>query len=158
PKKEIPVYVSAMTGITAAPRPEAKPVQVTQPLAAAPTAILEAPTEYSPATTPFSVPVPSPSLSPTGSLSVPEQSTPISSTTGPQPTTFLDHEGLSADKFHFLVIDDDPATCNLISRALRHDCNVTAVNDGASGLKKLSSGTTYDLIILDVNLPVVDGF
>ena len=85
------------------------------------------------------------------------KTTPLVQPVGTQVLPPIELESPAASKFHVLVIDDDPATCNLITRALRQDCDVTAVNDGASGLKKLSSNS-YDLIILDVNLPVVDGF
>lgn len=61
------------------------------------------------------------------------------------------------DRFKVLVIDDDPATCNLISMALKDDCSVDAVHDGPSGLNALK-GESYDLVLLDVNLPIVDGF
>lgn len=61
------------------------------------------------------------------------------------------------ERFKVLVIDDDPATCNLISMALKDDCFVKAVHDGPSGLNALKDDT-YDLVLLDVNLPIVDGF
>lgn len=144
-KPEVLVSVSRTKGLTTAealpaPKPVApapKPVIAPpppQPVAPAPTELFDTQTGYNP---------PHPSL------------TPIK--TGTQPLPSIELETPHEQKFHVLVIDDDPATCNLITRALRQDCDVTAVNDGASGLKKLSHNN-YDLIILDVNLPVVDGF
>src|SRR5207253_2570134 len=106
---------------------------VPMPAQQSPTSPFEIPTAFRPVAAPVQSPPPTPQLAVQKTL--PE----------------IELESPATEKFHVLVIDDDPATCNLITRALRQDCNVTAVNDGASGLKKLSDNT-YDLIILDVNL------
>ncbi|HZS47766.1 MAG TPA: response regulator, partial [Blastocatellia bacterium] len=151
---EMPVLVSGTTGITAAQvTSPLKPMPATQRLETPPPVSFDVPTAYAPP--PFVPPAEPATVQPAAQQSAPAaQTAPLK----PQPSTAFNAEPAHAEKFHVLVIDDDPATCNLISRALRQDCEVTAVNDGASGLKKLASGNTYDLIILDVNLPVVDGF
>lgn len=57
-----------------------------------------------------------------------------------------------------LIIDDDEELCELVSEYLAVEGFETdAVNDGEGGLKKASSGE-YDLAILDVMLPKMNGF
>jgi two-component system response regulator CpxR len=57
-----------------------------------------------------------------------------------------------------LVIDDDVELCSLLKEYLqREDYNVKCVHDGRHGLEEALKGG-YDLIILDVMLPAVDGF
>ena len=57
-----------------------------------------------------------------------------------------------------LVVEDEEKIATLINRALQkagHTVETRA--DGALALSAISS-TTYDLVVLDVNLPVMDGF
>lgn len=56
-----------------------------------------------------------------------------------------------------LIVEDSPDIANLVTLHLR-DQNMQAehVNDGESGLKKAISGD-YDLVILDLMLPRMDG-
>jgi two-component system response regulator CpxR len=57
-----------------------------------------------------------------------------------------------------LVIDDDVELCSLLKEYLqREDYNVKCVHDGRNGLEEALKGG-YDLIILDVMLPALDGF
>jgi two-component system response regulator CpxR len=57
-----------------------------------------------------------------------------------------------------LVIDDDVALCTLIAEFFTaHDFRVDAVHEGAGGLATALLGK-HDLILLDVMLPVLDGF
>jgi two-component system response regulator CpxR len=57
-----------------------------------------------------------------------------------------------------LIIDDDDELCDLVSEYLvAEDFVVEAAHDGESGLKKALSGD-YDLAILDVMLPRINGF
>src|SRR5262245_66022269 len=57
-----------------------------------------------------------------------------------------------------LIVDDDTALCALMSEYLQDQgCVVDVVHDGRAGLAAaLRPG--HDLIILDVMLPVIDGF
>lgn len=56
-----------------------------------------------------------------------------------------------------LVIEDEPALVGHISRALtRNGHTVTAEHDGASGLRAALE-TSPDLLVLDLNLPKLDG-
>ncbi|HEX8091268.1 MAG TPA: response regulator, partial [Blastocatellia bacterium] len=58
--------------------------------------------------------------------------------------------------FKVLIIDDDPNSCDLVAQALT-EYTVEVVNDGVSGLSKLISFKP-DLVVLDVDLPIIDGF
>lgn len=57
-----------------------------------------------------------------------------------------------------LIIDDDEELCELVTEYLRADgFEVESVNDGEAGLQRARSGE-YDMAILDVMLPKMDGF
>ena len=57
-----------------------------------------------------------------------------------------------------LMVDDDGSLCALVQEFLRREgYAVTAVHDGASGLGAALEGN-FGLVILDVMLPVLDGF
>ena len=57
-----------------------------------------------------------------------------------------------------LMVDDDESLCELVQEFLHTEgYTVTAVHDGASGLGAALEGN-FSLVILDVMLPVVDGF
>lgn len=57
-----------------------------------------------------------------------------------------------------LIIDDDEELCELVSEYLSGEgFDVDCVNDGASGLSRAQSGD-YDMAILDVMLPKMNGF
>jgi two-component system, OmpR family, response regulator CpxR len=57
-----------------------------------------------------------------------------------------------------LMVDDDLELCDLVREYLgKEGFNVTAVHDGASGLRA-ALDDDYGLVILDVMLPLIDGF
>ncbi len=57
-----------------------------------------------------------------------------------------------------LIIDDDEELCELVSEYLTVEgFDISCVNDGASGLDAALSGD-YDMAILDVMLPKMNGF
>ncbi|MEM1964372.1 MAG: response regulator transcription factor [Candidatus Caldarchaeum sp.] len=60
-------------------------------------------------------------------------------------------------KEHILVIEDDPAICNLLRRGLTYEnYKVTIASDGASGLAAARDNPP-DLVILDWMMPGLDG-
>jgi len=62
------------------------------------------------------------------------------------------------DQRAILMVDDDEGLCELVQELLgREGYDVTAVHDGASGLGAALVGS-FVLVILDVMLPVLDGF
>lgn len=57
-----------------------------------------------------------------------------------------------------LIIEDDQALLNALVQKLQHAGFGTAIAlDGAEGLDRLKQGT-YDLILLDLLMPSMDGF
>jgi len=57
-----------------------------------------------------------------------------------------------------LLVDDDAELCALLTEYLGgHGYDVSSVHDGAAGLRRALEGGR-DLVILDVMLPVLDGF
>ena len=58
---------------------------------------------------------------------------------------------------HILIVDDDPQIRSVLRIALRQaGMEVSEAGDGAEGLSKGRSGR-YDLIVLDIGLPRMDG-
>lgn len=60
---------------------------------------------------------------------------------------------------HILIVEDEEAINRLIKQNLKlagHDC--TQVFDGMAAKKVLEEENTFDLIIMDVMLPYIDGF
>lgn len=57
-----------------------------------------------------------------------------------------------------LVVEDEPSISDIVTTALRHHgYDVTPAHDGQDALRFLTINT-YDLVVLDVMLPGVDGF
>ncbi|MGH8092425.1 MAG: response regulator transcription factor [Chthoniobacterales bacterium] len=68
------------------------------------------------------------------------------------------HISAIKDDMRVLVIEDDERLARQVTRELRRaNHEATARNDGAEGLKAALE-TPPDLIILDINLPSLDGF
>lgn len=61
-------------------------------------------------------------------------------------------------KLKILIVEDSPTMRQLITFALRRlsDVDITEANDGVDGLKKISGGK-FDLILTDINMPIMDG-
>lgn len=65
---------------------------------------------------------------------------------------------MSDESIHVLVIDDDPATVDMIRMGLEADgMRVFGASDGAEGLEVLGR-ERIDVIILDIMMPRVDGW
>jgi two-component system chemotaxis response regulator CheY len=61
-------------------------------------------------------------------------------------------------EFSCLVVEDSPMMRQLIIFALARikNINVTEADDGVTGLKQLAN-TRFDLVITDINMPIMDG-
>jgi DNA-binding response OmpR family regulator len=65
---------------------------------------------------------------------------------------------MAITKSHILIVEDDPAIRNGLSDVLVFNgYSVTAVEDGREGLE-LMLNSHFDLVLLDVMLPSMDGF
>lgn len=61
------------------------------------------------------------------------------------------------EKPFVLLVDDNEATCTLITALLQGDFSVDAASDGAEAIEKLKS-RQYAVILLDLLMPLVDGY
>src|SRR5437764_1125329 len=61
------------------------------------------------------------------------------------------------EKPYVLLVDDNDATCTLVTALLQRDFTVEATNDGTEALEKLKTGR-YAAIILDLRMPPPDGY
>jgi excisionase family DNA binding protein len=70
--------------------------------------------------------------------------------------TWLRHKSMGRAA-HILVIDDDDDICSLFRDTLEESgYTVTTVNDSSKGLE-LVKNQGYDLIFLDLKMPIIDG-
>ncbi len=60
-------------------------------------------------------------------------------------------------RFHILIADDDLVTAIVLRRMLEPEYRVTLVENGHLALEALAH-ETFDLTIIDINMPIVDGF
>ena len=60
-------------------------------------------------------------------------------------------------KSQILIIDDDFAMCQLLSKLLEKSYSVIAKNDGMSAMYWLAQGNMPDLIITDLDMPNING-
>lgn len=59
---------------------------------------------------------------------------------------------------NILIVEDDPAVRDIMQIALeREGMSVEAVDDGAKALGRFSSAGSFDLVVLDIMLPGIDG-
>lgn len=61
------------------------------------------------------------------------------------------------EKQRVLLIEDNEATCTLITALLRRDFEVEVVGDATEAVEKLRT-TLYAAVLLDLVMPVHDGF
>jgi len=66
---------------------------------------------------------------------------------------------VALENANFLVVEDSPTMRQLISFSLKRFKNAKIIEavDGVDALKKLSGPDKIDLILTDINMPVMDG-
>ncbi|MEM7324968.1 MAG: response regulator transcription factor [Actinomycetota bacterium] len=70
----------------------------------------------------------------------------------------MEHSAPAAGPARILVVEDEPAINDVVATALRYQGHtVTQVEHGLAGLTE-AERNQYDLIVLDVMLPGIDGF
>jgi len=62
------------------------------------------------------------------------------------------------EKFTVLVVDDTPENLSLMSELLKDLYKVKIANNGERALKAALTGTPVDIILLDIMMPVMDGY
>jgi len=81
----------------------------------------------------------------------------VSSTRSPTPAS-TEPSGGPALAGHLLIVDDDPGNRDLLARRLgRLGCTVTGAANGREALDLLAQGK-FDLVLLDILMPELDGF
>jgi len=74
------------------------------------------------------------------------------------PLDFVGRIDAGARRGRVLVVDDDVISRTIVSHLLgRRALEVDCVNDGPSAIKA-ASGSKYDLILMDLQMPGMDGF
>jgi two-component system, OmpR family, alkaline phosphatase synthesis response regulator PhoP len=59
---------------------------------------------------------------------------------------------------NIMIVEDDPAVRDIVQIALeREGMSVEAVGDGEAALKRFRSAGSFDLVVLDIMLPGIDG-
>jgi DNA-binding response OmpR family regulator len=56
-----------------------------------------------------------------------------------------------------LVADDDPGICAVVRLALDEDFKVVAVSDGDEALSELHRDSSYSCVVLDMEMPKMNG-
>lgn len=60
---------------------------------------------------------------------------------------------------NMLVVDDEQAIADMLAQYFRmQDYDVVTANDGAKAFETISKGLAPDIVLLDVNMPGLDGF
>ena len=60
-------------------------------------------------------------------------------------------------KIKLLIIDDEPSTRKILEHFLNKEFEVTLKNDGMEGMRWLEMGNDPDFIIVDLNMPHLNG-
>lgn len=56
-----------------------------------------------------------------------------------------------------LTVDDSESILTVVSTTLEEEYDVVTASDGSDAITKLNSGSHFDLIITDLNMPKADG-
>lgn len=94
----------------------------------------------------------SPSPRPTGQMPNPRRAD-----TGPHGDDSLDSPTL-APPARVLVVDDNATSLSVLDRLFRDDYEVVTANRGAAALGHCRVGSMPDLVLIDVQMPEMDGF
>ncbi len=57
-----------------------------------------------------------------------------------------------------LIVDDDPLAAAALARILAPDFNIIVEHDGHGAIQQVCSGNAPDLVLLDVDMPGMDGY
>jgi two-component system, cell cycle sensor histidine kinase and response regulator CckA len=61
------------------------------------------------------------------------------------------------ERIRILVVDDSPHMRRFFERFLTDCCEVDTAADGAQAIELLGRGNTYDVLLVDLAMPLVDG-
>lgn len=69
----------------------------------------------------------------------------------------MNAERLPARRGRILVLDDEPAICNAVRRALRQEHDVIVATSAEEVLARIGAGERFDLLLCDLVLPGMGG-
>jgi len=62
------------------------------------------------------------------------------------------------EQFHILVAEDNPGVqCLIHALLVKYNCLPTLVSNGRDAVQALLRNQTYDLVLMDVQMPIMDG-
>lgn len=64
---------------------------------------------------------------------------------------------MAAPRHRVLIIDDEELLVRSFARILGRDHDITALSSASEALRRAASGETWDVILCDLQMPVVDG-
>lgn len=64
---------------------------------------------------------------------------------------------MAVEKLRVLIIDDEELLMRSFARILARDHDVTALCSAAEALRRIAEGESWDVILCDLHMPVVDG-
>lgn len=62
------------------------------------------------------------------------------------------------DKPLVLIVDDDPVVMQVLFACLKDMCRIEMVSSGEECLRFIDKGMIPDLILLDIQMPGIDGY
>jgi len=66
--------------------------------------------------------------------------------------------GIADVRGHLLVVDDDPANCEVLCRRLERQGHVVQTASGGSDAMRILGEAAFDLVLLDIMMPEMDGY
>ena len=76
----------------------------------------------------------------------------------PRPAAPAVAQGPATDRARILVVDDEPEILSLLSEVLESSGHrVSTAANGRTALERIARGEVYDLVLLDVKMPEIDG-
>lgn len=72
--------------------------------------------------------------------------------------TYLNSDTTKSNKKKVLVADDSGVVLALVKKILENDFDITTAENGEEVIKILEERTDFDAMLLDINMPKVDGF
>ncbi|MET0082115.1 MAG: EAL domain-containing response regulator [Sedimenticola sp.] len=69
------------------------------------------------------------------------------------------NSAVSIESLSFLVIDDDEFMLDIVAMNLNHlkAANVATCTNGCEALARIDNGESFDVVMIDLNMPIIDG-
>ncbi len=71
----------------------------------------------------------------------------------------IEHNKLKWNKKHILIVEDEFANLLFLKKVLeKMNCIITVANNGLEATKKIEKGEKFDVILMDIKMPVMNGY